>query len=348
LRGATLFLSGDTLFQTLMLNLISGRLAEDAAPHWELDDPASVFDRVGGTGGDGEPGPKRTSQSARGFVERYAWLSRMTRLVVDEDDLVRRAYFTQGREADKGKGDPMKVFVNNDKLGSYALNLNADKAAWRDLHSYLGATGTDVPRIFSHAAERAEDDAIPMDKLYRLNVVGLATDPGKAGKFLLWRHDRMSVPPALLAKEALIGEVATALEDAEFVARQLRQRMYNVAQRFLPPEGNPDPKDVDNLLSALDPRRAFWARLDAHFARFLSSLAANPEGAMETWRANVAREAQRALQASCNQLGESARALRATALVDFRFIANEAQVQQQIADAKAASKAKSKKGAVRG
>lgn len=333
LRGVTVFLSGESLFETLMLNLMHGKARTKDIPFWELEVPLSVLDVV--TGG------KRVSQPAQGFVERYAWPSRMVRLVRDPDGFVRRAYFTQGREADKGEGDPMKVFIHSEKLGTYALNLNAEKAAWRDLQSYLGATTeAGKPGVFRQAGELVDMEAIQRHAIYRMNVVGLATDPGKAGKFLLWRHDRMSIPAALLSDPALVEAVVTALGDAEFVAGELRRRMYSVVQRFLPPEGNPDPKDVDNLLSAIDPRKAYWARLEPHFSRFLTSLADGTNAAVAAWRSGVEQEAERALRASCDQLGESTRAIKATARVSYRFTADKVKVNALIDAAKARKKAK--------
>ena len=337
LRGVTLFLTGESLFQTLLLNLVSGRLPSKSIPFWEVADPEAELDKV--------VKGKRESKAASGFIERYAWPSRMVRLLPDDDGMVRRAYFTQGREADKGIGDPMKVFVKSPKEGTYALGLNADKAAWRDLHTYLGANESEVPKVLKHAESLVFYSFLPRE--YRLNVVGLATDPGKAGKFLLWRHDRMSLPAELLKNPDRVGELSTAIGDAEFVAGELRRRMYNVAKEFLPTE-EPDPKDIENLIAALAPRRAYWARLEAHFARFLNGLGTDPEAAMKTWRDEAAREAERALRGSCEQLGHSTRAIKATARVSYRFIANKAEVEKRMSEAKQAKKVKSKTAAAKG
>jgi CRISPR type I-E/ECOLI-associated protein CasA/Cse1 len=328
LRGVTMFLSGDSLFQTLMLNLVSGPVRQEDAPCWEADDPTALLDQV--------VNGERVSQPARGPVERYAWMSRMIRLLREPDGTVRRAYFTQGREADKSSGDFMKVFLQSKKEGRFALGLNADKAAWRDLHTFLGALGAqaEVAPVVRHAAELIDVGYLPAHTLYSLNVVGLATDPGKAGKFLLWRQDRMSIAAALLADKHRVEEVQTALEDATFVAEDLRRRIREVAGHFLPPEGNPDPKDVDNLVAALDPRRPYWARLEAHFAHFLLGLAADAPAeraaALKEWRRAVAAEAQRALRAACDQLGHSTRAIRATSRVMFEFNADKADVTRRI------------------
>jgi CRISPR system Cascade subunit CasA len=253
----------------------------------------------------------------------------MVRLLPESDGAVRHAYFTQGREADKAEGDPMKVYVSDKKEGIYALGLSAGKAAWRDLHAYLRPKKA-ANIILHHAAVQEMNGVLPPTARYGLNVVGLATDPGKAGKFLLWRHDRMSLPAVLLADVDRIQTVEVALGDAEFVAWEMGGRIRRVAARYLPPEGNPDPKDVDKLSLALDTRADFWARLEERFAFLLDALAGEGlDAALEEWRNGVEREAEAALHEACDQLGHSARAIRATAEVSFKFEANRAAVEQR-------------------
>lgn len=328
LRGVTLWLSGRNLRETLLLNLVPGERKKDDLPAWELADPTERLDRVGGDG-------KRQSVRAKGTADRYVWQSRMVRLLPEADGTVRRAYFTQGREADKSPGDPMKVYVSDEKVGLYALNLNAEKAAWRDLHSFLSLGRKASFTILAFTARLVEQEGVlKRDSLARLNVVGLATDPGKAGKFLLWRHDRMSLPAVFLADETLMDHLELGLKDAEDVAREARSRMYVVAQRFLPPEGNPDPKDVASLTDVLNPQQAFWARLEAHFPRFVNDLPKGASAALAAWHENVEQEAARALRESCRQLGESPRAMKATARVGFSFVADRRKLQALIEAAK--------------
>ena len=346
LRGVTLFLSGASLRETLLLNMNPLREEQDdVLPPWEQPDPLADMDEVGKDG-------KRISVPAHGVVERYAWRSRMIRLLPDADGFVRRVYFTQGRAADKDEGDPMKLFVTGKKEeGRYALGLNAGKAAWRDLQTYLlPGKGNDTPilRFVGSLVQgpRYKDNPLPPRARYGLNVVGLATDPGKAGKFLLWRHDRMSLPAALLASDLLRGTLEQGMGDAESVADSLRQRIYRVASRFLPPDGNPDPNDVAHLMQALDPRPPFWARLETRFAHFVAGLDTEDaaQAALQAWREDVQREAARALRESCRLLGDSPRALKATADVSFGFIADRERLARMAAEAKTRKKANAKGG----
>jgi CRISPR system Cascade subunit CasA len=320
LRGVSLFLSGDSLFETLLMNLVTGQRESDDLPAWERDDPMTMMDEV--------VSGKRKSRPALGVADRYAWTSRMIRLLPESDGFVRRAYFTQGREADKSADDPMKLFVEDQKIGAYPFNLNAGKATWRDLHAFLKPKSHAPNRILEHAATLIENDFVPEGMWYRLNVVGLATDPGKAGKFLLWRHDRMSLPAALLADADMIEAVREAIDAAETIARQINSRIRKMAWRFLPPDGNPDPKDVDKLSQALDARPGYWARLEPRFHGFLHALNGDMDQASADWRANVEREAKTAMQEAVKLLGVSVRAIRAVATISDYFIASREEINR--------------------
>lgn len=342
LRGVTLWLSGQNLFQTLLLNLIAGQGEPDDLPPWERDDALELLDRAVTQNGK----LTRVRRRAKGFVDRCVWQSRMVRLLPEPDGTVASCYITQGREADKNPGDPMKSYAQSRTEGIYARGLSADKAAWRDLHSYLAADKWKSP-ILGHVDSAIDEGFLPLQSRLRLNVVGLATDPGKAGKFLLWRHDRMGLPAALLADAMLMSYVGTAMEDAEFVARELSRRTKEVLNRFLERYGKPDsedskpdPKAVQHLLDALNPTQVYWARLEEHFAPFLDKLPGDSLAAVAGWREDVAGVAKEALRGACDQLGDSVRAIKATAVVRDGFTADAALVQQRIENAKARKRAR--------
>ncbi len=316
LRGVTLWLSGASLFETLMLNLVPFPRDATGRPEWERPDPLESCDRL--------TGKERISRLAEGPADRYAWTSRLLLLIQEDDGTVQRAYFTQGREADKVGRDPMKAYTASKEEGVYAIGLNASKAAWRDLTAYL-ETGNLGCQILQHAASQTDAGVLERGAAMALNVVGLATDPGKAGKFVMWRHDRVSVPAAILADRDAKEALATALRDAEFVAFELGGRMRSVAWWFLPPEGNPDMNDVASLAAALDPRTAFWARVEQHFAHLLTDLGRAEAEALPVWRKRLEGEARRAFAAACDRLGDSSRAIRAVAHVSALFSADAAE-----------------------
>ena len=334
LRGVSIWFSGKNLFEMLMLNLVPCSKENVGMPAWEYDDPFSTLDQI--------KNGKRASKDAKGVADRYSWMSRMIRLVIDTNGTVKKAYFTQGREADKKPGDPMKVFVESKEAGIYACGLNAEKASWRDLNAYLGYGNHPNP-IIQHTARQVDDEVLDRSYMFSLNVVGLATDPGKAAKLLLWRHDRMILPSELLRDRNAVEKMRIALSDAEFVGRAIGKRIYRISWLFLPPEGNPDTKDVKNLSEAIDPRSTYWARLETHFAEFLLNLIDDQNGALDTWRNWVEKEARDAFQGACDRLGANERAIKAVAQVPTTFSANEAEVGLNILAAKKKPKNASKK-----
>jgi hypothetical protein len=138
----------------------------------------------------------------------------------------------------------------------------------------------------------------------------------------------------LLKDETLVSLLGVLLNDAEFVAVELAKRVKEVAEKFVPPHGNPDPKDVARLSDALDARPAYWARLEGHFLALLNDLPEKGIDAVAAWRAQVEREAEHAFRESCRQLGQTPQAIRARAAVSFGFQANEVVVTQERAERK--------------
>ncbi len=327
LRGVTLWLNGDSLFETLMLNLPPHKRPADDLPVWERDCPADLRDRPAAGGREREP--------ARGVLDRYTWQSRLVRLLPEESEgrtVVRRLCFTQGRSEDKipqhhHDYDPMKVYDRDEKEGDRPHPLSHHKAAWRDAHALL-ALRSDSYRpaeVLRNAGVLLDRGVLEPTLQHGLHVVGIASAPGKAGKFLLWRHDRLPVPLALLQDPDLLDRLGRTIQFAEGVARDLCGRLRKVCESFLSPRTGqpaarrPDPQDVANLANSLDAQRPYWARLERHFHRLLQELPRDRDAASKEWGTAVEREARRAFDEACRKLGTSPRAIRAVARVSGVF-----------------------------
>lgn len=330
LRGMTIWLQGKTLFDTLMINLAPTN--DESLPPWELDDPHKHRDRL--------DGKNRKAVGSMGVVDRLTWQSRLVRLLPNGGSFS-RMYFTQGRSADKSPGDPMKVYRASKEEGISALPLSSGKAAWREAHSILTIPAANSnerrPECFNLVARARSTGSVQPERQFVAHVVGLATPPGKAGKFLLWRHERMPVPTALLADVNLIERLGGLLQDAEQAASELNFRTRRIAKLYLAPHAEepdgrkPDDKDVANLIEKIDSRPAYWARLEKHFFAVLEKLPNdwdtasnywkqdNQQAATNAWRKHVKFEAQQALEESIRSLGTTARAIQAVARVRTDF-----------------------------
>ncbi len=328
LRGMNIWMQGPTLFDTLMINLAP---AEDKSlPPWELTDPHQYRDRL--------RGKERRVATSFGVVDRLTWQSRLVRLIPN-GATASRMFFTQGRSADKSGGDPMKVYRASKEEGISALPLSSGKAAWRDAHSILTipAPGGQErrPECFNLLARARAAGAVEPSTRFVVHVVGLASAPNKAGKFLLWRHERMPIAAVLLGDVNLIERLGDLLRGAEQAASELYGRAKKIARFFRVPDGHEPSQnewdDINKVVEDIDPRPAYWARLEKHFFDLLENLPSDwdtasdnwkpddQQAATDTWRRHVKDEARRALEESIRLLGTTARAIQAVARIRTDF-----------------------------
>ncbi len=317
-RSASLFFSGANLFETLCLNRTIAKNHERDKPVWEQDNPLS-----------------RLEEKAFGPIERLAWLSRLLLFRPEWEDnqtVVRSMFFTQGRRADKDYHrvrDFMQVYTESKKEGLAFVRLNEARSAWRDLHSLLVFDPEKRNLLISHVSNLINEDILPHGIRYRLNVIGIVADKASV---TLQRHDRMSLPAALLTDNDMLERLGQGIDGAEFIAEELGRRIAAVIKVFLSPDGKADRDTVSKLLEAIDPRRAYWPRMESYFAEFVSKLdgdEAHAVEALQKWREAAEYEAKRALDESCATLGDSGRAIRATASVYPYFTADRQAVEQK-------------------
>ena len=324
---------GDNLFVTLMLNLAPQEDDSRDAPCWELEPPWKYRDRE-----------KALKKGAQGAMDRFTWQSRLIRLLPEMQNgqtVVRGCYVTQGRSADTSP-DPMHSYYASQKSGKVIVRLSDRKAAWRDAHAIFDRNDrAEKPAAFDFMMKLANIEEIPPARLYQVHVAGIANDQAKV---LLWRHDRMSVPVALLQDanlEAWLGVWMGWAGSGEWqwsgkkcfgMARKLRNATRDVVALYLAP-GNrqPAPDDVGRLTDALDPLGFYWSRLEPHFYTLLRKLGeaidapterqpALRQDAAKGWAADIQRVADEAFkQAVVRGLGNSTRAIEAVARVHTPF-----------------------------
>jgi len=348
--GLVLWLQGDDLFQTLLLNLVPRDYVPSDRAVWEDDSIVDVAIRSW-----------KTPVNFTGPVQRFASLSRFVRLV-DR----RSMFFTNGLKTVADSQDPMKAYSRSDDKSDYqAVKLRADRAAWRDAHTLFSLESSihKPPATLNHVARFAQGRTVGRVARPRANLVGLATDQGKA---LLWRHERMPVPLRILGSTDLTERLGSLIGEAEAIGAELSRglfwnattgktirrepvgRVQAIADLVLSPllelrgpgvlrtaEGRAA-EDAHNkaaldLSESLDPRPAYWARLERHFYALLEDLPNDwdeatgdwkpdeQQAATGAWRRHVKSEAGRALEESVRSLGTTARAIQAVARVRTDF-----------------------------
>jgi CRISPR system Cascade subunit CasA len=343
LRGMSIWLQGNSLFETLILNLVP--VNDSSLPPWELKDSNQYRDRL--------KGKDRVVVTAFGIVDRLTWQSRLVKLI-SKDSTISKMFFTQGRSADKSAGDPMKVYRMSKEEGISALSLSSSKAAWRDAHSIFlipsDQSNEHRPECFNLVARAQSSGVMDTSRLFVTHIVGLASAPKKAGKFLFWRHERMPIPVTLLNSENLIERLGMLLKNAENAADGIENRSWRICKLYLSPDceslgaHQPDKTDIAKVVKTIDACPAFWARLEEHFFALLENLPndwdyssdgwkpENQQYATLTWRKNIKDEAQRALEESIQSLGTTARAIQAVARVRTDFNDNDFKPPSQKTD----------------
>jgi CRISPR system Cascade subunit CasA len=309
-RGVSLHLAGESLFETLLLNLAPTKNpSANDAPAWERDLTPAFFARA----------------VPDGLMDRYTYLSRMIRLIPETDadgaTVVRRMYYTQGRAIDKAVPDPMQCYREIKKGGMAPLLLTEGKATWRDLTALLQVNEARGIRAqaLNFVGGLVRDKVVPYNRLLHLHVTGMASDKAKVS---LWRHEQVNLPAAFLESEERVAELSNRLQAADDTVGLLWKRVRTLCWHFLCPvkEGmSPDPKNVSALADQIDPRRTYWARLENHLPELLERTARDDGDAAGWWEDRANEAAGEALASAIERLGPSPRRWRAAAAVSPYF-----------------------------
>ncbi len=320
-KGLLLWLQGETLFQTLHLNLVPHDYVANDKPSWEDE---SIIDAAISSWGN--------PHMFTGTAQRFAPLCRFIR-IIDRKQM----FFTNGLKTKLDSDDPMKVYSRpNDKSEYRAVELREDRAVWRDAHTLfsLESSMRKPPAALNHLARI--DGGVFRPKA---NIVGIATDKDKT---LLWRHERMPISVEILNDLNLIERLGGLLQNAEQAAYELNYRTRGIAKLYLRPDGQePEKDEVTKVAESIDPRPAYWARMEKHFFALLENLPEDWDNANEgwrpdekqkatnTWRESVKKEAMRALEESTRSLGTTVRAIQAIARVRTDFNDDDLKPKQQ-------------------
>lgn len=266
-RGLLLLFRGDNLFQTLLLNL-SGKQSEpseDDLPVWERDDPERLM--------------RQTTVDGR--LDLYTFQCRYLRLVPPTDinnPKITHVHFAQGRAVDEDSLDPMKPYQRDKEKKEpwRCYSLSEEKALWRDSSALFDlAAETQRPvAALNWVAQAARDGLVDRQNRYNLDAFAAGTQPGKASKLILWRHDRIPVPLHYLDNKDLVNCLSQILKVAEEAGRAVRSAAWHLAKVVLFPNkegllGRLQQAEVEQLARSLAPERTYWPRLEPQFREFL-------------------------------------------------------------------------------
>ena len=336
-RGLTVLVTGNTLFETLALNLMPyneqrpmEQNGEDL-PTWEQDVLTT---------------PERQGTVPRGYLDYLTWQSRRIHLLPNENgSLVTGCQIRQNLVLASGVLDPFKSYRRDEERGFVARGLQPEKAIWRDSHALFQGSDpkTERPEVFRWLArveELRRQRKIEAREQYHFSVFGFSTEDRQAANIILWRHERLPLPLRYLEDPDLLGRLEEALMQAEQVNRVLTDAIAIVALMLLKPDADDEDKSakakkdkrkyLDNLVKSMAPSRRYWSQLEPHALRLLVTLADDRvkdeedewvygERALPTWTSEVRRAARQAFSETTNSLDMSARGLKAVARAEREF-----------------------------
>jgi CRISPR system Cascade subunit CasA len=291
-RSAVVILRGETLFRTLLMNLVpydvehAKPIAADKsdAPSWEQEPPPAQLKR------DKEP-----AVMPKGWLDLLTWLSRRIELTHDGDRVTGFVRAVWKGFADDGPADPMVAHTIDEKRGRLTVGFNPDKAFWLNAHALFHSTGEHAaksiqPAAIRHAASRDVQDFVGKAARFKLELCGLAAEKSRVD---LVRVEHLSATAALIADPETGDHVRHATAFANQVVKALRGALWAYAGAALAPgDRNADTKDVGALARALGGEDAVWAALGETFRTFLDDLSRQKHGAIASFENDAIRIAR--------------------------------------------------------
>ncbi len=309
-RGMIFLAEGNTLFETLVLNLIEYPAERpiasgaDDRPAWEMSDAYS---------------PDR--EMPQGYLDYLTWQNRRLLLIPEGSDttiVVRTMALTPGLKLDAGvlAKDPMKHYRIDDKRGYISKRFSEDRALWRDSATLLRFSAADQqpPAVLVWLALLAEGGRPVLDEHYSLRcmALGMASDQAKVE---FYRYEHLPLPPAYLKEPQLVDLLTKALGAAENAASELWKASSTMAAVLLAPdedsERRANPDDVRDLRANMGTERRYWAGLEPLFRETMQTLPEQGTEAIRRWFDWLRDAAWSSFNEVSDGLGDDPRALKA-------------------------------------
>jgi CRISPR system Cascade subunit CasA len=273
--------TGDNLFQTLMLNLVRYDNAYPMpktgidAPMWEQADPFAA------------------RSVPWGYLDYLTWPTRRIRLVI-EDGRVACIRLGPGLALDRELvRDPMRAYRPEGK----AMRFSESRALWRDADVLLrlGDEGHGVTQWLASLVRRGV-----IDELVTLNYTALGAIVRPSPQvYLQERQAMMPLSVGYLADERVVAGLTAALDASVTGAKGLGSAGHA----------------LDDALPgcAIDYGR-YWSALEPRFHVLYTGLLAEANAALMQWVADIKAAARNALADATAGYGTTPRALRAATL----------------------------------
>lgn len=290
---------GDTLFHTLLLNLL--KYPDNTRFPSTKDDAPAWAQKLRLT--------KYRKRACRGWLDWLTWQSRRIQLFANATNGVAEFIVVSGceLEAIEPPREPMCAYRRHEKIGWLPVAFSRDRALWRDstaLYQIADSEDFRPSRIVSELEQRGLTDGQEL----RLQIYGQL--PNKAS-VVLTSTEVVPLPRALIEKQDLVQVIREELRRAEGVQDELRTALFVAFQKVLAlGERKPDANDARRLMDASQAVPRFWVALKPVFDRFVEMLPRDSGNAVEEFRRDLRRAALDVFEEAERGAGTPSRTLK--------------------------------------
>ncbi|NVM54841.1 MAG: type I-E CRISPR-associated protein Cse1/CasA [Candidatus Helarchaeota archaeon] len=280
--GIVVLFKGNTLFETLMLNLIRYdkthpfQMSDDHEdiPFWERKDKDLHEDKQG--------------RFPIGYLDLLTWQSRRIWFIPELHNgelRVKHVLLAQGEKIrEEWNEDPQMVYIIDEANKRYAIRFRPDRQVWRDAEALLRLNNpknkTISPKAVNWISSLAKDRDISFSKRYSLETYGLCNDPSKAAKIISWNHSYIPLPIVFLEDLSLIDNIRSFIDSCEKIESTLNKTMFLFGKNFLFPEKSTLNKfqqnKVNELVQSYQLTIRYWNTVENYFYMFLDDIAKEP------------------------------------------------------------------------
>ena len=322
-RAINFIISGDSLFETLMLNLVRYpdqqvmTSFQDDAPIWEREDSAV------------ERGP------LTGYLDYLTWQNRRIllkpELHVSEGTIVRLMRWEPASRIDSVSHDPMQHNVRNAKEGFSFLRYSEDKVLWRDsaalLSIHQSSTNEQIHfppatlKWLKYLKDPTYDITTSLDehRIFQCLALGMASKPGQANVYF-YREERIPLPLEYFRQAELVSALRDALELAGKIARDVYTAAQVIGMHWQIPGADTKKwqslsrgakSSINNWIAHTGMERTYWTRLDIPFQSFIVDLTGDQVRAQTGWYAQLRAAAWAAFDQAADAVGNDGRSFKA-------------------------------------
>jgi CRISPR system Cascade subunit CasA len=311
-RGILFLNKGQSLYETLMLNLTSadhdplkGQSVD--RPTWEMDDPFLT-----------------DQYDPAGMLDFLTWQSRRILLIPEVfygQIGVRSIFIAPGHGLVETFSNPYhhnRIQQTDGKQSIRPMRFQQGHSLWRDSAAILNVTAqnSESPLPIQWSANLQSGQILQKESI-QVDLIGMCTQPGQK-KVYFYAYETFLAPMAYLEESDLDYELEKGLELAEQVRSNLYLAVRDLARYFVVPMHDldnvrtPSRDDTDPLMQHWNAEHHYWSLLEPAFYEYLVSLPESDD-ALDRWQRAIRKAARTALSITADQVGTDPAGLKARA-----------------------------------